>query len=143
VKPALMIVDSGADGVLAEVSVGARQHRPGARSGDTVPVTAKGHNIPTFLVGHITKTAVLAGPKALEHVVDTVLYFEGERHHSHRIVRAIKNRFGAASELGVFEMTGTGLRPVPNPRRCSSRSVPRRRPDPPCCAVLKARGRCS
>jgi DNA repair protein RadA/Sms len=51
----------------------------------------------------------------LEHVVDTVLYFEGERHHSHRVVRAVKNRFGAISELGVFEMTGTGLRPVPNP----------------------------
>jgi DNA repair protein RadA/Sms len=77
--------------------------------------TAKGHNIPTFLVGHITKDGSLAGPKALEHVVDTVLYFEGERHHSHRVVRAVKNRFGAASELGVFEMTGTGLRPVPNP----------------------------
>ena len=53
----------------------------------------------------------------LEHVVDTVLYFEGERHHSHRVVRAVKNRFGAVSELGVFEMTGTGLRPVPNPSK--------------------------
>ena len=53
----------------------------------------------------------------LEHVVDTVLYFEGERHHSHRVVRAVKNRFGAVSELGVFEMTGAGLRPVPNPSK--------------------------
>ena len=77
--------------------------------------TAKGQNIPTFLVGHVTKDGSLAGPKALEHVVDTVLYFEGERHHSHRVVRAVKNRFGAVSELGVFEMTSTGLRPVPNP----------------------------
>jgi DNA repair protein RadA/Sms len=77
--------------------------------------TAKGHNIPTFLVGHVTKDGNIAGPKALEHVVDTVLYFEGERHHSHRVVRAVKNRFGAVSELGVFEMTGAGLRPVPNP----------------------------
>ena len=67
--------------------------------------TAKGQNIPTFLVGHVTKDGSLAGPKALEHVVDTVLYFEGERHHSHRVVRAVKNRFGAVSELGVFEMT--------------------------------------
>mgnify|MGYP003694684783 CR=1 FL=1 len=57
--------------------------------------TAKGQNIPTFLVGHVTKDGSLAGPKALEHVVDTVLYFEGERHHSHRVVRAVKNRFGA------------------------------------------------
>ena len=77
--------------------------------------TAKGHDLPTFLVGHVTKDGSLAGPKVLEHVVDTVLYFEGERHHSHRVVRAIKNRFGAVSELGVFEMTGAGLRPVPNP----------------------------
>ena len=67
---------------------------------------AKGQNIPTFLVGHVTKDGNLAGPKALEHIVDTVLYFEGEKHHSHRVVRAVKNRFGAVSELGVFEMTG-------------------------------------
>src|SRR6186997_1789521 len=76
---------------------------------------AKGQNVPTVLVGHVTKDGSLAGPKVLEHVVDTVLYFEGERHHSHRIVRAVKNRFGAISKLGVFEMTGTGLKGVPNP----------------------------
>jgi DNA repair protein RadA/Sms len=77
--------------------------------------TAKSLDVPTFLVGHVTKEGALAGPKALEHVVDTVLYFEGERHHSHRVVRAVKNRFGAVSELGVFEMTAAGLRAVPNP----------------------------
>jgi DNA repair protein RadA/Sms len=76
---------------------------------------AKAQNIPTFLVGHVTKEGSLAGPKALEHIVDTVLYFEGERHHSHRLVRAVKNRFGATSELAVFEMTGDGLIPVSNP----------------------------
>jgi DNA repair protein RadA/Sms len=76
---------------------------------------AKGRNLPTFLVGHVTKDGSLAGPKVLEHVVDTVLYFEGERHQAYRIVRAVKNRFGAVSELGVFEMTGRGLRAVPNP----------------------------
>ena len=76
---------------------------------------AKGQNIPTVLVGHVTKDGSLAGPKVLEHVVDTVLYFEGERHQTYRVVRAVKNRFGAVSELGVFEMTGTGLRPVANP----------------------------
>jgi len=76
---------------------------------------AKGQNIPTFLVGHVTKDGSLAGPKALEHIVDTVLYFEGEKHHAHRVVRAVKNRFGAISELGVFEMTGRGLCGVPNP----------------------------
>src|SRR2546423_3513919 len=76
---------------------------------------AKNHTIPVFLIGHVTKEGSIAGPKALEHIVDTVLYFEGERHHNHRIVRATKNRFGAANELGVFEMTGAGLVPVANP----------------------------
>lgn len=78
---------------------------------------AKRRNLSTFFVGHVTKDGSLAGPKVLEHVVDTVLYFEGECHHAHRVVRAVKNRFGAASELGVFEMTGNGLVPVPNPSR--------------------------
>ena len=63
----------------------------------------------------MNKEGNLAGPKALEHMVDTVLHFEGDRHHAHRIVRAVKNRFGAAGELGVFEMTGQGLVPVTNP----------------------------
>ena len=83
--------------------------------------TAKGQNVPTFLVGHVTKDGSLAGPKALEHVVDTVLYFEGERHHSHRVVRAVKNRFGAVSELGVFEMTSGGLRAGAEPVEAVSR----------------------
>ncbi|HVF55581.1 MAG TPA: DNA repair protein RadA [Pyrinomonadaceae bacterium] len=76
---------------------------------------AKNRTIPVFLIGHVTKEGAIAGPKALEHIVDTVLYFEGERHHNHRIIRATKNRFGAANELGVFEMTGEGLKPVANP----------------------------
>src|SRR5262249_27220049 len=76
---------------------------------------AKGRGITTFLIGHVTKDGSLAGPKSLEHIVDTVLYFEGEKRQHHRIVRAVKNRFGPASELGVFEMTGEGLRPVANP----------------------------
>ena len=76
---------------------------------------AKNRTIPVFLIGHVTKEGAIAGPKALEHIVDTVLYFEGERHHNHRIVRATKNRFGAANEVGVFEMTGAGLVAVANP----------------------------
>jgi DNA repair protein RadA/Sms len=117
IKPALVIVDSvqtifslkfqSAPGSIGQVREAATQ----------LLFTAKGQNIPTFLVGHVTKDGSLAGPKALEHVVDTVLYFEGERHHSHRVVRAVKNRFGAVSELGVFEMTSSGLRPVPNPSK--------------------------
>ncbi|MEQ1573149.1 MAG: DNA repair protein RadA [Vicinamibacterales bacterium] len=114
-KPSLVIIDSvqtvwsnkfqSAPGSIGQVREAATQFL----------FAAKGQNIPTVLVGHVTKDGSLAGPKVLEHVVDTVLYFEGERHHSHRVVRAVKNRFGAVSELGVFEMTGAGLRPVPNP----------------------------
>jgi DNA repair protein RadA/Sms len=78
---------------------------------------AKNRTIPVFLIGHITKDGSIAGPKALEHIVDTVLYFEGERHHNHRIVRATKNRFGAANEVGIFEMTGAGLVAVANPSK--------------------------
>jgi DNA repair protein RadA/Sms len=76
---------------------------------------AKSRNLPVFLIGHVTKDGSIAGPKALEHIVDTVLYFEGERHHNHRIVRAVKNRFGASNEVGIFEMTTRGLIPVTNP----------------------------
>jgi DNA repair protein RadA/Sms len=114
-KPAFVIVDSiqtvfslrfqSAPGSIGQVREAATQ----------LLFAAKGQNIPTFLVGHVTKDGSLAGPKALEHIVDTVLYFEGEKHHSHRVVRTVKNRFGAVSELGVFEMTGQGLRAVPNP----------------------------
>jgi len=114
-SPALIVVDSvqtvfslkfqSAPGSVGQVREAATQ----------LLFAAKGQNIPTFLVGHVTKDGSLAGPKVLEHIVDTVLYFEGEKHHSHRVVRAVKNRFGAVSELGVFEMTGRGLKPVPNP----------------------------
>lgn len=76
---------------------------------------AKNLSVPVFLIGHVTKDGNIAGPKALEHIVDTVLYFEGERHHNHRIIRAVKNRFGAANEIGIFEMTERGLVPVVNP----------------------------
>ncbi|HJY34574.1 MAG TPA: DNA repair protein RadA [Vicinamibacterales bacterium] len=114
-SPALVVVDSvqtvwsnkfqSAPGSIGQVREAATQFL----------FAAKNQNIPTVLVGHVTKDGSLAGPKVLEHVVDTVLYFEGERHHSHRVVRAVKNRFGAVSELGVFEMTGEGLRAVANP----------------------------
>lgn len=76
---------------------------------------AKETNTPVFLVGHITKDGSIAGPKILEHMVDTVLQFEGDRHHTYRILRSIKNRFGSTSELGIYEMRGSGLREVSNP----------------------------
>ena len=76
---------------------------------------AKTYQVPVFLIGHITKDGSIAGPKILEHIVDTVLQFEGDRHYGFRILRTIKNRFGSASELGIFEMNATGLREVTNP----------------------------
>ena len=114
-KPGAIIVDSiqtvfssvidSAPGSVSQVREGAHQFL----------MLAKTRGVPIFLIGHITKEGSIAGPKILEHIVDTVLYFEGERHHNHRIVRAVKNRFGAANEVGVFEMTGAGLMPVANP----------------------------
>jgi DNA repair protein RadA/Sms len=76
---------------------------------------AKDEGVPVFLIGHVTKDGSLAGPRMLEHMVDTVLYFEGERHHAFRILRAVKNRFGSTNEIGVFEMKEAGLREVANP----------------------------
>jgi DNA repair protein RadA/Sms len=76
---------------------------------------AKVTNTPVFLIGHITKDGLLAGPKILEHMVDTVLQFEGDRHYGYRILRTVKNRFGSTSEMGIFEMTSQGLREVLNP----------------------------
>jgi DNA repair protein RadA/Sms len=132
-RPAFIIVDSvqtvfslkfqSAPGSIGQVRESATQ----------LLFAAKGQNIPTFLVGHVTKDGALAGPKALEHIVDTVLYFEGEKHHAHRVIRAVKNRFGAVSELGVFEMTGQGLRGVANP---SQLFLAERRTGAPGSAVL-------
>ena len=114
-KPGAVIVDS-----IQTVFSSLLESAPGSVSqvrevAQQFLVLAKNRGVPVFLIGHITKEGSLAGPKALEHIVDTVLYFEGERHHNHRIVRATKNRFGAANEVGVFEMTGSGLVPVANP----------------------------
>ncbi|GMA50492.1 hypothetical protein GCM10025857_18490 [Alicyclobacillus contaminans] len=77
--------------------------------------TAKSLNIATFIVGHVTKEGNLAGPRMLEHMVDAVLYFEGERHHTYRVLRAVKNRFGSTHELAIFDMVEDGLREVSNP----------------------------
>jgi DNA repair protein RadA/Sms len=76
---------------------------------------AKPKNIPVFVIGHVTKEGTIAGPRVLEHMVDAVLYLEGERFHQYRILRAVKNRFGSTDEVGVFEMIGAGLREVTNP----------------------------
>ena len=78
---------------------------------------AKESGVALFLVGHVTKDGAVAGPRVLEHLVDCVLQFEGDRYREHRVLRAVKNRFGSTNEIGVFEMTGTGLAGVPDPSR--------------------------
>ena len=114
-KPDILIVDSVQTMYNPEI-----QSTPGnvSQIRDTAAVLmkiAKENSISIFLVGHVTKEGSLAGPKILEHIVDCVLYFEGERHQSFRILRAVKNRFGSTNEIGVFEMSGTGLQEIPNP----------------------------
>ena len=115
IQPAAIIVDSIQTTFSTEI-----ESAPGSVSqirevAAQFLLLAKNRGVPVFLIGHVTKEGSIAGPRALEHIVDTVLYFEGERHHNHRIVRATKNRFGAANEVGVFEMTTSGLAPVANP----------------------------
>ena len=83
---------------------------------------AKEFGVATLLVGHVTKDGAVAGPRVLEHLVDCVLQFEGDRYHAHRVLRAVKNRFGSTNELGVFEMTGAGLRGVPDPSEVFGRT---------------------
>jgi len=76
---------------------------------------SKSRNIPIFLIGHVTKDGTIAGPRVLEHIVDVVLYLEGERYHTYRLLRGVKNRFGATNEVGIFEMQDSGMVEVPNP----------------------------
>ena len=84
---------------------------------------AKEAGVATILVGHVTKDGTVAGPRVLEHLVDCVLQFEGDRYHAHRVLRAVKNRFGSTNELGVFEMTGAGLKGVPDPSEVFGRTA--------------------
>ena len=114
-KPELVIVDS-----IQTMQHSDLPSSPGSitqvrESTNLLLRTGKSLDIPVFIVGHVNKGGDIAGPKVLEHIVDTVLYFEGERNQSYRILRAIKNRFGSTNEIGVFEMTETGLTEVENP----------------------------
>lgn len=114
-KPDLVMIDS-----IQTMSINEISSSPGSivqtrECTNLLLKTGKNLNIPIFIVGHVNKGGEIAGPKVMEHIVDTVLYFEGERNQSYRILRGIKNRFGSTNEIGVFEMTEVGLREVENP----------------------------
>ncbi len=115
IKPEILVIDSIQTLYSSQI-----ESSPGSvsqvrdSSGKLVNV-CKSLDIPVFIVGHVTKDGSIAGPKVIEHMVDTVLYFEGEKGHNFRILRAVKNRYGSVMEIGVFEMTGSGLREVKNP----------------------------
>lgn len=114
-KPDIVIIDSiqTLESTAVEATAGSiSQIRETAAEMNKM---AKSYHVPTFLIGHITKDGSIAGPKILEHIVDTVIQFEGDRHYGFRILRTVKNRFGSSSELGIFEMNANGLREVSNP----------------------------
>lgn len=113
--PAVAVIDSIQTMYSEEVTVAPGSVSQVREATNTLMQIAKGLNITIFIVGHVTKEGTVAGPRVLEHMVDTVLYFEGDRHASYRILRGVKNRFGSTNEIGVFEMRETGLEEVPNP----------------------------
>jgi len=114
-SPAVMVIDSIQTMYTSDVAASPGSVGQVRECASALLQTAKGDGVAVLLVGHVTKEGAIAGPRVLEHIVDTVLYFEGERHQAYRILRAIKNRFGSTNEIGVFEMHGSGLREVPNP----------------------------
>ena len=114
-KPNVVIIDSIQTMYNEEVSSAPGSVSQVRESTGRLMQIAKGMGITVFIVGHVTKEGVVAGPRVLEHMVDTVLYFEGDRHASYRILRGVKNRFGSTNEIGVFEMCEEGLREVANP----------------------------
>ena len=114
-KPDIVIIDSIQTMRLEEISSSPGSIPQVRECTNFLMRAAKAMEIPVFLVGHVNKDGAIAGPKVLEHIVDCVLYFEGDRHLSYRILRAVKNRYGSTNEIGVFEMLGTGLKEVINP----------------------------
>jgi DNA repair protein RadA/Sms len=140
--PAFLIIDSiqtmhsdlieGAPGTVSQVRASAQELIRYAKERGTAVV----------LVGHVTKDGTIAGPRVLEHMVDTVLSFEGERSHQYRILRAVKNRFGGTDEIGVFAMEALGLEKSPTPRPCSSRSAAMPFPVRSSSPRSRGRGRC-
>jgi len=114
-QPELVVVDSIQTMYMPEIDSSAGSISQVRESASRLQVYAKTADVAVFLVGHVTKQGAIAGPKVLEHLVDTVLYLEGDPYHAYRLLRSVKNRFGATTEVGVFEMRATGMIEVPNP----------------------------
>ena len=114
-KPAMVIIDSIQTVYLAEMDSSAGSVSQVRECASRLRELAKSNGVTVFLIGHVTKEGAIAGPRVLEHIVDTVLYLEGDRFQAYRLLRSVKNRFGATSEVGVFEMREGGLAEVPNP----------------------------
>jgi DNA repair protein RadA/Sms len=117
VQPAMVVIDSIQMVYLPELPAAPGSVGQVRETAMRLVYHAKRHGYPVFLVGHVTKGGAIAGPRTLEHMVDAVLYFEGDRHHAFRLLRAVKNRFGPTNEVGVFQMSRAGLEPVMNPSR--------------------------
>jgi DNA repair protein RadA/Sms len=122
-RPAVCVIDSVQTLYSAELGSAPGSVAQVREAASRLLRVAKESGVATILVGHVTKDGAVAGPRVLEHLVDCVLQFEGDRYHAHRILRATKNRFGSTNELGVFEMTGTGLVGVPDPSELFGRTV--------------------
>jgi DNA repair protein RadA/Sms len=114
-QPRVLVVDSIQTVFTAELASAPGSVGQVRESTAQLMTLAKSQNLPILIIGHVTKEGAIAGPRVLEHIVDTVLYFEGERHHVYRVLRAVKNRFGPANEIGVFEMRQAGLVEVESP----------------------------
>src|SRR5699024_9280994 len=114
-SPGMVVIDSIQTVALDEITSAAGSVSQVRECTSRIMQWAKPRNIPVFVIGHVTKEGTIAGPRVLEHMVDAVLYLEGERFHQYRILRAVKNRFGSTDEVGVFEMATTGLQEVRNP----------------------------
>jgi DNA repair protein RadA/Sms len=123
-RPEVCVIDSVQTLYSAELGSAPGSVAQVRESASRLLRVAKESGVATFLVGHVTKDGAVAGPRVLEHLVDCVLQFEGDRYHAYRILRAVKNRFGSTNELGVFEMTGEGLVGVPDPSALFGRSEP-------------------
>ena len=128
IKPSVVIVDSIQTVYSAEMQNTAGSVTQVRECALSFINKAKSEGFSVILVGHVNKEGGIAGPKVLEHMVDAVLYFEGERQHAYRIIRAVKNRYGSTNEIGVFEMTETGLAEVPNPSEALLRERPKNVP---------------